>query len=93
MGNCGSSPTQELHIPDEVSPETNTVVQWLSASFAYNKLKFTITKARNKTMITPNNFYMAITKKHQGADSAPQKTERTSNDRQLFAALRMFLHL
>ena len=27
MGNCGSSPTQELHIPDEVSPETNTVVQ------------------------------------------------------------------
>jgi len=36
-------------------------------------------------MITPN-FYMAITKKHQGADSAPQKTERTSNDGQLFAA-------
>ena len=27
MGNCGSSPTQELHTPDEVSPETNTVVQ------------------------------------------------------------------
>jgi len=32
-------------------------------------------------------------KTKQGADSAPQKTEHTSNEGQLFAALRMFLHL